>query len=67
MFIETVHCSVLCVLFVQIIFRKGEFLCGTLDKSQFGPSQFGLVHSCYEVGNVLQCTTVAGLDFEMSS
>ena len=52
---------------MQIVFRKGEFLCGTLDKSQFGPSQFGLVHSCYEVGNVLQCTTVAGLDFEMSS
>ena len=29
--------------------KQGELLCGVLDKAQFGPSQFGLVHSCCEV------------------
>jgi DNA-directed RNA polymerase I subunit RPA1 len=32
-----------------VIFRNGEFLCGVLDKSQFGPSEFGLVHACHEL------------------
>jgi len=32
--------------------RQGELLCGVLDKAQFGPSQFGLVHSCCEVGSI---------------
>ena len=27
----------------------GELLCGVLDKSQFGASDYGLVHSCYEL------------------
>ena len=34
----------------DVIFRKGELLCGVLDKAQFGPSSYGLVHACYEVG-----------------
>ncbi|KAH0537716.1 hypothetical protein FGG08_005523 [Glutinoglossum americanum] len=32
-----------------VIFRDGELLCGILDKSQFGASGGGLVHSIYEV------------------
>ena len=34
---------------VQVVVREGELLCGVLDKSQIGPSQFGLAHCCYEV------------------
>ena len=33
----------------QVIFINGELLCGTLDKSAFGASEFGLVHSVYEL------------------
>ena len=33
----------------QVIFRDGHLLCGVLDKSQFGASQYGFVHSCHEV------------------
>ena len=33
----------------QVIFMNGELLCGTLDKSAFGASDFGLVHSVYEL------------------
>lgn len=33
----------------EIIFRNGELLCGILDKSQFGPTEFGFVHAVYEV------------------
>ena len=40
------------VAHVQVIFCQGELMCGVLDKSQFGASQYGLVHSCYEVGVV---------------
>ena len=29
--------------------REGELLQGVLDKSQFGPSAFGMVHACYEL------------------
>ncbi|KAH0559289.1 hypothetical protein GP486_004196 [Trichoglossum hirsutum] len=32
-----------------VILRDGELLCGILDKSQFGASGGGLVHSIYEV------------------
>ncbi|KAL1914900.1 uncharacterized protein VTP21DRAFT_7816 [Calcarisporiella thermophila] len=32
-----------------VIFYQGELLTGVLDKSQFGASKFGLVHSCYEL------------------
>lgn len=32
-----------------MIFRDGEMLCGLLDKSQCGATEFGLVHSCHEV------------------
>ena len=34
---------------IQVIFCQGELLCGVLDKSQFGASQYGFVHSVYEV------------------
>lgn len=33
----------------KVIFRDNELLQGTLDKSQFGATEFGLVHSVYEV------------------
>ncbi|KAI0033330.1 hypothetical protein K488DRAFT_47922 [Vararia minispora EC-137] len=33
----------------EVIFRDGELLCGILDKSAFGASDFGLVHSVYEL------------------
>ena len=33
----------------QVIFQNGELLCGILDKSQYGASQFGIVHSLHEV------------------
>ena len=33
----------------KVIFMNGELLCGTLDKSAFGASDFGLVHSVYEL------------------
>lgn len=33
----------------DVIFRRGELLCGVLDKAQYGPSSYGLVHACYEV------------------
>ena len=31
------------------IFRDGHLVCGVLDKSQFGASDFGLVHSVHEL------------------
>ncbi|EMG49787.1 hypothetical protein SBY92_004773 [Candida maltosa Xu316] len=33
----------------EVIFQNGELLCGILDKSQYGASQFGIVHSLHEV------------------
>ncbi len=33
----------------EVIIRDNELLQGTLDKSQFGKVEFGLVHSFYEV------------------
>ena len=33
----------------EVIIKNGELLCGVLDKSQFGASQFGLVHSLHEI------------------
>ncbi|KAF9653451.1 beta and beta-prime subunits of DNA dependent RNA-polymerase [Thelephora ganbajun] len=33
----------------KVIFMDGELLCGILDKSAFGASDYGLVHSVYEV------------------
>ena len=32
-----------------MIFREGQLLCGVLDKSQLGASQYGFVHSCQEL------------------
>lgn len=32
-----------------VIFMDGELLCGILDKSAFGATDFGLVHSVYEL------------------
>ncbi|OXB54262.1 hypothetical protein ASZ78_012699 [Callipepla squamata] len=45
----------------QVIIRRGELLCGVLDKAHFGSSAYGLVHCCYEIyggetsGKVLTC------------
>ncbi|CAL1701179.1 unnamed protein product [Somion occarium] len=33
----------------KVIFMDGELLCGVLDKSAFGASDYGLVHSVYEL------------------
>lgn len=33
----------------NVIFDNGELLCGILDKSQLGPSAYGMIHSVYEV------------------
>ena len=33
----------------RVIFRRGQLLCGVLDKSQYGGSSYGLVHACYEL------------------
>lgn len=33
----------------EVIILKGELLCGVLDKSHFGATQFGLVHSFFEL------------------
>lgn len=35
-----------------VVIRQGELLQGVLDKAHYGPSSFGLVHCCYEVGKV---------------
>ncbi|PBK69851.1 beta and beta-prime subunits of DNA dependent RNA-polymerase [Armillaria solidipes] len=32
-----------------VIFKDGELLCGVLDKAAFGASEYGLVHSVYEL------------------
>ncbi|CAJ0833207.1 2484_t:CDS:10 [Entrophospora sp. SA101] len=32
-----------------VIFLDGELLVGILDKSQFGTSAYGFIHSCYEI------------------
>lgn len=45
----------------NVIFRQGELLCGVLDKGHYGPSNYGLVHCCYELyggkvaGQMLTC------------
>ncbi|KAH8118620.1 beta and beta-prime subunits of DNA dependent RNA-polymerase [Phellopilus nigrolimitatus] len=33
----------------KVLFVDGELLCGILDKSQFGATDYGLVHSVYEL------------------
>ncbi|QLG73172.1 hypothetical protein HG535_0E02560 [Zygotorulaspora mrakii] len=33
----------------EVLFRNGELLCGILDKSQYGASKYGIVHSLHEV------------------
>ncbi|EIN10866.1 beta and beta-prime subunits of DNA dependent RNA-polymerase [Punctularia strigosozonata HHB-11173 SS5] len=33
----------------KVVFVDGELLCGVLDKSSFGASEYGMVHSVYEL------------------
>ncbi|KAH3902860.1 probable DNA-directed RNA polymerase I subunit RPA190 [Saccharomycodes ludwigii] len=33
----------------EVIFKDGQLLCGILDKSQYGASKYGIVHSLHEV------------------
>ncbi|KAF9534749.1 hypothetical protein CPB83DRAFT_802942 [Crepidotus variabilis] len=33
----------------KVVFMDGELLCGVLDKASFGASDYGLVHSVYEL------------------
>ncbi|CAD5211450.1 unnamed protein product [Bursaphelenchus okinawaensis] len=45
----------------EVVFRQGELLCGVLDKSHYGTTQFGLIHCCFELYgpkiavNILSC------------
>ncbi|KAL3868878.1 hypothetical protein ACJMK2_041634 [Sinanodonta woodiana] len=33
----------------HVIIREGHLLCGVLDKAHYGPTLYGLVHSCHEL------------------
>lgn len=33
----------------EVIIRKGEILCGILDKTHYGATPYGLVHCMYEL------------------
>ena len=33
----------------QVIIRKGELICGIIDKVNLGPNPYGLIHCCYEL------------------
>jgi DNA-directed RNA polymerase I subunit RPA1 len=33
----------------EVLFKNGELLCGILDKSQYGASKYGIIHSLHEV------------------
>lgn len=33
----------------DVVFRDNELLQGTIDKNQFGASEFGMVHAFYEI------------------
>ncbi|KAJ1354894.1 hypothetical protein KIN20_011981 [Parelaphostrongylus tenuis] len=33
----------------EVIFRQGELLVGVLDKQHYGATQYGLIHSCFEL------------------
>ncbi|XP_071846497.1 DNA-directed RNA polymerase I subunit RPA1-like isoform X2 [Apostichopus japonicus] len=33
----------------EVIIRQGELLCGVLDKENYGPTPYGMVHCCYEL------------------
>nr|XP_042902443.1 DNA-directed RNA polymerase I subunit RPA1 isoform X2 [Parasteatoda tepidariorum] len=33
----------------EVIIRKGELLCGVIDKAQVGPTPYSLIHICYEL------------------
>jgi len=33
----------------EVLFQNGELLCGILDKSQYGASKYGIIHSLHEV------------------
>ena len=43
---------------LQVVFRDGQLLCGVLDKSQYGASQYGFVHTCYEVYSTMNMIVV---------
>jgi DNA-directed RNA polymerase beta' subunit len=45
----------------HVIFMDGDLLCGVLDKSAFGASDFGLVHSIYEVYGPEAANTLLGI------
>lgn len=44
-----------------VIFMDGELLCGVLDKSAFGATDFGLVHSVYELYGASVAGTLLGV------
>lgn len=44
-----------------VIFMDGELMCGVLDKSAFGATEFGLVHSVYELYGADVAGTLLGV------
>lgn len=44
-----------------VLFMDGLLLCGILDKSQFGASEFGLVHSIYELYGATSAGRLLGI------
>ncbi|KAH9844085.1 beta and beta-prime subunits of DNA dependent RNA-polymerase [Rhodofomes roseus] len=45
----------------KVIFMDGELLCGVLDKSAFGASDYGMVHSVYELYGADVAGTLLGV------
>ncbi len=39
----------------EVIFLDGELLCGVLDKAAFGATDYGFVHSVYELYGCRHC------------
>lgn len=45
----------------KVVFMDGELLCGVLDKSAFGASDYGMVHSVYELYGADVAGTLLGV------
>ncbi|KII94929.1 hypothetical protein PLICRDRAFT_169633 [Plicaturopsis crispa FD-325 SS-3] len=45
----------------KVIVMDGELLCGVLDKSAFGATDYGLVHSVYELYGAASAGTLLGI------
>ncbi|THV08343.1 beta and beta-prime subunits of DNA dependent RNA-polymerase [Dendrothele bispora CBS 962.96] len=45
----------------QVVFMDGELLCGVLDKAAFGASDYGIVHSVYELYGAIIAGKLLGI------